>query len=67
MIVDNLNAQKLAGVELNLKNYRCSLHKMHARALGYVGHREILPNCVYNYLNEHFSTKDEERTGCIAK
>jgi len=67
VIVDNLNAQKLAGVELNLKNYRHSLYKMHARALGYVGYREILPNCVHNYLNEHFSTKDEERTGYIAK
>jgi len=67
VIVDNLNAQKLAGVELHLKNCRHSLYKMYARSLGFVGYREILPHCVYNYLNEHFSTKDEERTGYIPK
>jgi len=48
VIVDNLNAQKLAGVELHLKYYRCSLCRMYARALGFVGYREILPHCVYN-------------------
>jgi len=67
VIVDNLNAQKLQGVAIHLKEYRYALYKMHARALGFIGCRHILPNCVYNYINKHFSTKDEERTGYIGK
>ena len=47
VIVDNLNAQ---GITLK-RPYRLALYRMYARALGYFGKREILPHCVYNYID----------------
>lgn len=57
MIVDNLNVQ---GTELN--KVRCALCRMHARQLGYVGERHILPHCDL-YIEANFVEPGEERTG----
>jgi len=46
-----------------MKNFRFALHRMHARQLGYVGERCILPRCVYLYVEKHFVEPGEKRTG----
>ena len=61
--VDNLNAQRAAGVALELDNYRFALYRMYARILGYKGKRYILPVCVQGYIDKHFVAPGEKRTG----
>lgn len=62
-LVDNLNAQALAGTELQLNNYRFALYRMHARVLGFRGKRYLLPVCVQAYVDKHFVEEGEKRTG----
>ena len=59
MIVNNLNAQE--GSEMN--NFRFALYRTHARQLGYVGERHILPRCVYLFIEKHFVEPGEKSTG----
>ena len=59
MIVDNLNSQQ----GTVMKNFRFALYRMHARQLGYVGERCILPRCVYLYVEKHFVEPGEKRAG----
>jgi len=63
VIIDNLNAQAQAGIDLHLNNYRFALYKMYARFLGYKGDRYFLPICVQGYVDKHFVEKGEKRTG----
>jgi len=63
VIVDNLNAQAQAGINLHLNNYRFALYQMHARCLGYKGDRCLSPICVQGHVDKHFVEKGEKRTG----
>jgi len=59
IIVDNLNANNIT----EMKPYRFALYRMHARVLGYVEKRYILPRCIYLYVEKHFVEPGKVRTG----
>jgi len=63
VIIDNLNAQAQAGIDLHLNNYRFALYQMYARCLGYKGDRYLLPICVQGYVDKHFVEEGKKHTG----
>jgi len=49
--------------EIAMKNIRFEIYRMHARQLGYVGFRNVLPWCVGLFIDEKFVEPGEKRTG----
>jgi len=62
-LVDRLKLEP----DIAVKRIRYKIYRMHARQLGYVGVRHILPRCMCLFVDKHFVDPDEKRTGCKPK